>query len=833
VEVALLHDPQSTRIALAASVAAGSFHEPASRPGLAHFIEHCVFLGSAGLPGVADFADYVHAHGGRYNARTLALQTLYFLEMPSRELHSALKALTELLVCPLFVEERLQLELDVLDAEYRARCPDTAQQLLGAIAAQLHPQHPMSRFHAGTRETLQPKAPEFIAELRAWHARYYCGHHLRILISGPQPLDELERCARELLGSVPAGQASGAMTWPALWPDGQRVVELTLQQPQTVKCMSVWWPLDWALADQGGLLTLLRHALQQTARGSLLGELRTRGWAQQIAVRLEPASAHACLLVFHIDLLDGGSTRELEIAALCCDWLARFSMDAKLLPGDEEWRAICREQAWEEYEMAPLERAALWAERWHSQECEPWEPWPWHKSALAGLAAGLATVSRQRLIVQHACAGLDSAETTLWFPVRWRGRPLSGLPGVDHVQWQAPPPNPFLAGSEPLAVEQSPQNWRAENHYRQGLRPGHAALLLCWRGDEERAEAGLAAQLVEAALAVRWRQTLQAAVQMGCDWLPLSRPGQLRFCLRGPAALLSRVLSSLLMPLGQEQGTAWGEALQRQQAGQEQQMLLRRLLAHPTAQWWPAGEDAATRCPDGAGDGELSGLVQRFIRGAQLHSQCLGELPADVWSVLEGMGRFAPGPPPGPRLIEAGSFSHGLGMAGDEQAVLLRLLASRSDPRREAAWRMLATLWQGAFYQALRVEQGLGYAVFSRFHSGEDGMELQFGVQSPHAPAGRLQEAILAFLEQATAALPATPVERLRPARRAVVGSLSDAGTRRARLLRTCHAWLAAEPAGWAEDVRLAAQRLQLDDLVRAARELLAVDTVRCWVSST
>lgn len=83
VQVALLHDPQATRIALAGSLAAGSFHEPAGWPGLAHFVEHALFLGSHGRPGASDFADYVHAHGGRYNARTLALQTLYLLEMPA------------------------------------------------------------------------------------------------------------------------------------------------------------------------------------------------------------------------------------------------------------------------------------------------------------------------------------------------------------------------------------------------------------------------------------------------------------------------------------------------------------------------------------------------------------------------------------------------------------------------------------------------------------------------------------------------------------------------------------------------------------------------------
>lgn len=826
VAVALVHDPQAVRVALVASVAGGSFHEPAAWPGLAHCVEHCVFLGSRERPGAAEFADYVHAHGGRYNARTLALQTLYFLEMPAAELSPALAALCGLLASPLFVAERVRREVEVLDAEYQARCADAAQQLLGAIAAQLPPGHPMSRFHAGARDTLPAHSPEFLAALRAWHARHYCGRNLRLLISGPQSLDALERCARESLGALPAGPAAGDGAWPALWPAEQRVVELALLQPHSVRRMSLWWPLQLAPAGLGGVLALLRQAVQHTARGSLPGELRALGWAQRVAVELQPADAGTTMLVLQLDLLDGGVGREREIAALCADWLARFATDRRLLPDAPEWQALCREQAWREYEMAPLERAALWVERW--QAPGDWQPWLWHAAAPAALAAAAAPADPQQLIVQYARAELAQSEITPWFPVRWQARHHAALPAPAEVAWQAPPANPFLVAGAAAAEPALPDEL-AEHRHRQGLRPGHAALLLCWRAPGAAAEQ--AARLAEAALALQWRQELQAAARLGCEWLPLSRPGQLRFCLSGPQQLLPRVLSALLIALDQEQGAVWQQALREQEREASQQMLLRRLLAHPAAQWWPDAPPAAGAPLESAT--AAFERVQRFIHGARLHSLCLGNVPAEVRPALAGMGRPAAGAPPEPVRTVAAAPEWRLGMAEDEQAVLLRLLDRRADPRREAAWRLLAVLWQGAYYQALRVEQGLGYALFSRFHAGEDAAELQFGVQSPHVPVERLREAIQGFLARAVAELPATSPARLQQARRAVLDGLADPGTRQARLLRTCHAWLAAQPAGWAEEVRQAAQGLQLADLAAAAAALLGAATLRCWVSST
>ncbi|MFD2838178.1 insulinase family protein [Azotobacter vinelandii] len=221
VRATLLRDPQARRVALAAGVDAGSLHEPEAWPGLAHFLEHALFLGSAGLAGTGAFAGYVHGAGGRYNARTLGLCTQFYLEMPARELAPALERLCDLLARPLLLPERLLAEREVLHAEYLARCQDGDSQLLGALAGLLDPAHPLARFHAGARDTLEPRAPAFLADLRAWHARHYRGENLCLLLCGPQSLDELEARIRAGAASLPAGARLPAPAWPSPWPAGQ------------------------------------------------------------------------------------------------------------------------------------------------------------------------------------------------------------------------------------------------------------------------------------------------------------------------------------------------------------------------------------------------------------------------------------------------------------------------------------------------------------------------------------------------------------------------------------------------------------------------------------
>lgn len=52
------------------NVAAGYFDDPATLPGLAHFLEHAVHLGSTKYPGSKSYKAFLAQHGGSSNAST-------------------------------------------------------------------------------------------------------------------------------------------------------------------------------------------------------------------------------------------------------------------------------------------------------------------------------------------------------------------------------------------------------------------------------------------------------------------------------------------------------------------------------------------------------------------------------------------------------------------------------------------------------------------------------------------------------------------------------------------------------------------------------------------
>lgn len=80
-QVLLVSDPQTDVEAAAVHIKAGHFDDPMSRPGLAHFHEHMIFLGNAKYPGENDFDKFVSKNGGVTNAFTDMEDTNYYFNV--------------------------------------------------------------------------------------------------------------------------------------------------------------------------------------------------------------------------------------------------------------------------------------------------------------------------------------------------------------------------------------------------------------------------------------------------------------------------------------------------------------------------------------------------------------------------------------------------------------------------------------------------------------------------------------------------------------------------------------------------------------------------------
>ncbi len=105
---------------------AGSTLEDKSNYGIAHFLEHMFFKGTKKRPG-AKIAHEVESFGGEINAFTSFDYTCYYINSPSSNLNTSVDILLDMVSNPMFKQEDLIPERDVVFEEYR-RSQDNPNQ---------------------------------------------------------------------------------------------------------------------------------------------------------------------------------------------------------------------------------------------------------------------------------------------------------------------------------------------------------------------------------------------------------------------------------------------------------------------------------------------------------------------------------------------------------------------------------------------------------------------------------------------------------------------------------------------------------------------------------
>jgi zinc protease len=184
---------------------AGSAYEATAESGLAHFLEHMVFKGSAQQAAGA-FDRNIEALGGSSNAATGFDDVHYHVLVPPEAASEACGLLLDLVLQPRLSAVDFDLERGVV-LEELAQSLDQPDELALQTLLQLGCQdHPYGRPILGEQERLEAHTP---TAMRSFQQRRYRGHNCVLAVSGPlgngglDPL--LEMLQQSPLNQLPPG----------------------------------------------------------------------------------------------------------------------------------------------------------------------------------------------------------------------------------------------------------------------------------------------------------------------------------------------------------------------------------------------------------------------------------------------------------------------------------------------------------------------------------------------------------------------------------------------------------------------------------------------------
>ena len=114
----LVSDNESKTAGATIRVGVGSLDEPDNLNGLAHFLEHMLFLGSKKYSEENVLDKYLSKRGGSSNAFTSNEKTVYFFVVENEGLDKALDIFSEFFKEPLLSESGIMREVNAVHSEY-------------------------------------------------------------------------------------------------------------------------------------------------------------------------------------------------------------------------------------------------------------------------------------------------------------------------------------------------------------------------------------------------------------------------------------------------------------------------------------------------------------------------------------------------------------------------------------------------------------------------------------------------------------------------------------------------------------------------------------------
>ena len=145
--------PHVRSVSIGVWLSRGSRHEPSAHEGIAHFVEHMLFKGTA-TRSAEDIAQQIDSIGGHLDAFTSKEYAGYFIKVLDEHLPLAVDVLSDLVTAPAFDPAEIEREKKVVLEEIKM-VEDTPDDLVHEIfAGGFWPNHPLGRPILGQPETV-------------------------------------------------------------------------------------------------------------------------------------------------------------------------------------------------------------------------------------------------------------------------------------------------------------------------------------------------------------------------------------------------------------------------------------------------------------------------------------------------------------------------------------------------------------------------------------------------------------------------------------------------------------------------------------------------------
>ncbi|WP_233078244.1 insulinase family protein [Rheinheimera soli] len=283
--VLLVHQQDAEKSAAALTINVGHFDDPAERQGLAHFLEHMLFLGTEKYPDAGEYQHFINHHGGSHNAWTGTEHSSFFFDIDSDYFELALDRFADMFRAPLFHADYIEKERQAIEAEFSLKLKDDSRRIYQVHKETVNPAHPFAKFSVGNLLTLCDTPEQSLQQaVQQFFKSQYGTRRMSLCLVSPLPLEQLEQLVHQYFDALPNDVCAKAPLSQPLYLAEHQALQLDIEPHKFSQRLVA----SFALPDiqpwyKYKLISFLAHLLGDEGPGSLLAFIKDNGWVNQLS----------------------------------------------------------------------------------------------------------------------------------------------------------------------------------------------------------------------------------------------------------------------------------------------------------------------------------------------------------------------------------------------------------------------------------------------------------------------------------------------------------------------------------------------------------------------
>lgn len=317
-KVLLISDPKAVKSLASLSLSAGSWQDPVSQQGLAHYTEHMVLMGSKKYPKPSDFSEFLSQHAGSSNASTADYRTSFYFEVENSAFIPALDRLADAIAEPLFDPSNADKERNAVDAEMTMARSNDGFRMKRVDSETINQDHPSSMFSGGNLQTLSNKTDSILQkELEAFYQHYYSANIMVGVLYSNQSLSELRTAAIDTFGRIANRNVHvEPITQEAIGPSNT-AKWIYMEPAQPKKALYIQFPIKNNIADYSEKSDeYIAYLISNRSPNTLFDQLKTQGLIESISAGADSIRyGNGGIFTIYVNLTDEGLAKKDAVVA--------------------------------------------------------------------------------------------------------------------------------------------------------------------------------------------------------------------------------------------------------------------------------------------------------------------------------------------------------------------------------------------------------------------------------------------------------------------------------------------------------------------------------------